>query len=154
MSSFSPREYPTVEISIALWNMAPERIQEGDICAWRRPQLGIGLKEAKQWLWLLIDGLEFNEYPELTMAIYEPFDPTGDYTPLSDYTRYEKRRYNIPLARLQTVYPALDLNRCRDLNDAYQPFYTLDTDNNLWLTDTTPFQATGLIFDNINGVYM
>ena len=152
--SFTPREYPTAEIAIALWNMAPERIQEGDIVAWRRPGPGVGTKEHELFLWMLIDGLEVSELPALTMPIWEPFDPTGEYEPASAYTLYEKRRYNIPLTRLKTIYPALDLDRCRDLNDGYQPFYTIDADNHLWLTDSTPFQATGLIFDRVEGVYL
>lgn len=152
--SFTPREYPTAEIAIALWSMAPERIQEGDIVTWRRPDIGVGLQEHKLYLWMLVDGFEISELPALKMPVWEPFDPTGEYEPSSAYTRYDKRRYNIPLTRLQTVYPALDLNRCRDPNDGYQPFYTIDTDNHLWLTDTTPFQATGLIFDRVEGVYL
>lgn len=153
MTTFAPREYPVIEIAIANWSEAPEHIQEGDICGARRPNIGIGLAEAKMWLWLLVDGFESSELKGLTWPVYEPYDPTGEYDGPT-YIKYDKRRFNIPFARLAELYPSIDLNRCRDINDAYQPFYTLDTDNNLWLTDTTPFQASGLIFDNVMGVYL
>ena len=120
----------------------------------RRPMVGIGLKEAKTFLWLLVDGLAAWELPELTHVLMEPLDPTRLYEPPENYTRYDKRRFSIPLERLQTIYPSLDLNRARDENDAYQPFYTLDTDNNLWLTSQPPLQATGLVFDKAYGVYL
>lgn len=152
--SFIPREYPIAEIAIALWELVPERIQEGDLVTWRRPGLGVGGKEHKLFLWLLIEGFEAGDLPMLKTPVWEPFDPTGEYEPASAYTRYDKRRFNIPLTRLKEVYPALDLNRCRDLNDGYQPFYTIDENNHLWLTDSTPFQVTGLIFDRVQGVYL
>jgi hypothetical protein len=151
---YLPRNYPVAEIGIALWSMVPEHVQEGDILEVRQPDLGIGLKEAKQCLWLLVDGMEQFEYGELKEGLYEPFDATGAYDPPGDYTRFDRNRYCVPLARLQTVFPSLDLNRARDDADAYQPFYTLDTDNNLWLTGLTPLAIEGLVFDKVNGVYL
>ena len=153
MTTFAPRDYPIMELAIALDSKPQEQIQEGDIAAMRRPDIGIGLAEANLYLWLLVEGYEHYEWRGLTWPIYEPFDPTGEYDG-SGYTRYDKRRYSIPLARLQQVFPALDLVAARDPAQAYQPFYTIDTDNNLWLTDSTPFDIAGLVFDKENGVYL
>jgi hypothetical protein len=151
---YLPRDYPIAEMALAVYSMAPEHVQEGDIMAARAPDIGIGLKEAKRYLWLLIDGLELFEFGALSAAVYEPFDPTGAYDPHSAYTKFDRARYCVPLERLQTVFPSLDLNRARDEADAYQPFYTIDTDNNLWLTDLTPLPIEGLVFDKVNGVYI
>lgn len=154
MTTFTPREYPTVEIVVCAHSEVPERRQEGDILAVRRPDIGIGLAEAKLYLWLLVQGLAANEYDHLDDSIYEPFDPTGEYDPRSAYPLFDKRRYCIPFTRLQAVFPTLDLSKARDTNDPYQPFYTIDEDNNLWLTDRTPLAAEGLVFDKVNGVYI
>jgi len=154
MTTFMPRDYPVIEMAIALWSMVPERPQEGDIMATRKPGIGIGLKEANLFLWLLVEGLEAWEFGQLKISNYEPLDPTGQYDPASAYTRYDKHRYCIPMTRLQTVFPSLDLVKVRDPVQAYQPFYTLDTDNNLWLTDRAPFTHEGLIFDKALGVYL
>jgi len=146
-----PRAYPTREIAIAVFQKAPEHIQEGDLVTVRPPTAGIGMKEAKLWLWILVDGVGSIM---LDAAVYEPYDPTGIYKPRSNYIRYDKRRYCAPLARIKQLYPALDLDRARDPGDAYQPFYTLDEDSNLWLTDHTPYAAEGLVFDKVKGVYI
>jgi len=152
MTTFIPRAYPIAEIAIAVESRVPERIQEGDICGVRKPQVGIGLKEASQFLWLLIEGLEANEYSILNTPVYEPFDPTGQYNDAK--TRFDKKRFCVPLARLLQVAPTINLARIRDTADDYQPFYTLDQDDHLWLTDMGPLSHEGLIFDKVTGAYL
>lgn len=151
---FTPRSYPTVEIAIDVENRPPEFKQEGDIATIRPPNIGIGLKEAKNRIWLLVDGLEQLEFSNFHYSVLEPYDATGAYHPHENYTRYDRRRYCVPLDRLQTVFPSLDLNRARDMNDAYQPFFTLDEDNYLWLTDRIPLSVEGLVFDKVIGDYL
>jgi len=153
MVDFAPRNYPIAEIAICLWSMDGERLQEGDITSVRKPQIGIGLKEASRFLWLLIEGPEYIGYAGLKEKVTEPIDPTRLYEDQA-YIKYDKRRYSIPLDRLKIVFPALDLARCRDLDDKYQPFYTLDDDNKLWLTDRIPLDTAGLVFDKALGVYL
>jgi len=153
-SYVQPRAYPIREVAISLFSKIPEHIQEGDVVAVRPAQVGIGMKEAGLWLWLLIDGLEESQYTPLTDPVYEPFDPTGIYKPRSAYPVFDKRRFCIPLARIKQLIPTFDLDRARDPNDPYQPFYAMDEDNNLWLTDQTPWQAEGLIFDKETGAYI
>ena len=150
---FEPRSYPVAEIAIGLDNRAQEFTQEGDIVAIRAPGIGIGLAEAKLWLWILIDGFELYKYDELINPVIEPFDATGAYDPPASYTKFDRRRYCVPLARLNQVL-TIDLNRARDTADEYQPFYSLDQDNHLWLTDRTPLAAEGLIFDKVLGDYI
>ena len=153
MAIFVPRDYPTMEIAIALWSVLPERVQEGDIVAVRPPGSAIGFKEDKVFLWLLVEGLEANLFEFLTMPVIEPFDATGHYDGPT-YTEFDKRRYCVPMARLKEVYPALDLDKARDPADRYQPFFTLDTDSNFWLTDQPPLTGEGLVFDKVTGVYL
>lgn len=153
MVDYAPRDYPAAEIAIALWSLLPERLQEGDITAVRKPQIGIGLKEASRFLWLLVEGPEYIEYAGLKEKVTEPIDPTRLYED-QVYIKYDKRRYCIPLERLKIVFPALDLARCRDLDDEYQPFYTLDEESHLWLIDSTPLAIEGLIFDKAIGAYL
>jgi len=153
MPGYVVREYPVMEIAIALWTMVRERVQEGDIVEARRPDIGIGLKEAKSFLWMLVDGEEFWEYMNLKESVYEPYQEDGDYD--TSATKYDKFRYNIPLSRLEGEIPTLDLDKLRDQNDPYQPFYTIDEDTGLWLTEVhTPFEVKGLIFDKVTGVYL
>ena len=149
----TPRSYPTVEIAIDVENRPPEFKQEGDIATVRPPYIGIGLKEAKNRIWLLVDGLEQLEFGDFHYSVLEPYDPTGAYLPKENYTRFDRRRYCVPLARLHQVF-TIDLNRARDMNDAYQPFYTMDEDNYLWLTDRIPLSIEGLIFDKVIGDYL
>jgi hypothetical protein len=94
---------------------------------------------------LLVEGLEETELGLLGMTLIDP-DPDGE--------AYDKRRYCITLARLQEVYPALNIARCRDFNDAYQPFLTLDGDDYTFLTEEIPLQANGLIYDKYIGEYL
>jgi len=153
MVDYKPRSYPTAEVAIALFSGQGERLQEGDITSVRKPQIGIGLKEAKTRLWLLVQGPQYIEYAGLKEKVTEPIDPTRLYEDQA-YIKYDKRRFCIPLARLIQVFPTLDLAKARDLGQAYQPFYTLDTENHLWLTDRIPLDTAGLVFDKALGVYL
>lgn len=153
MTTFAPRSYPVVEVALACWSAAPEHVQEGDIMARRHPQIGIGMNEAKLFLWLLLEGLTAEQYAAWKFPIYEPYDPLGLYEPKTDYTVYDKRRFNIPFSRLSEVV-SIDLVRARNPLDEYQPFYTIDQSNHLWLTDSIPLQVSGLVWDKVLGVYL
>lgn len=137
-------EYPVMEIAVSLFYKpdlnGAERAQEGDIIACRRPGPGIGLKEAHKFLWMRIQGPDYNDFAQLTQPV----------------EGYEKRRYSIPLENLKVnFYPALDLTRLRDENDLYQPFLVTDTDQPyLYMTDNPPFPVEGLIFDKEAGGYL
>lgn len=143
--------FPTREIVIALEN-APdnasgtERIKIGDIIAVRPPGSFIGRLESRRYLWLHIDGLEENTFAIFMKQVFEPTDPQG--------TPYDKRRYCIPLDRLEIVYPALNQTRALDLDDFYQPFLTIDSEDFEILTAGSPFDVNGLIFDKVIGDYI
>ena len=61
--------------------------------------------------------------------------------------RYDKRRYAVPLERLAELDPTFDIDRAKDLNDVYQPYIPLDGDDGTFLSEHSPFQAEGLIWD-------
>lgn len=151
MSETNPN-YPTMEIALAMEN-APdnpsgtERKKKGDVIAIRKPGTFIGTQEGKRYIWLMIEGLEENEFAAFTQQVYEPTDPeTGD--------PFDKRRYCIPLGRLQTVYPALDQARATDPNDFYQPFVLIDSEDFSIISADPPYQVSGLIFDKATGDYL
>lgn len=144
--------YPTMEIALSMEN-APdnisgaERKKLGDIIAIRAPGNACGIQEAKRYLWLRIEGLEENEFAAFIQQVFEPTDPeTG--------LAFDKRRYCIPLGRLQTIYPALDQVRARDPDDFYQPFIMVDSEDFSFVAADPPFQVSGLIFDKATGDYL
>lgn len=144
--------YPTMEIALAMEN-APdnvpgaERKKIGDIITIRKPGTAIGSQEGKRFLWLRIDGLEENAFAVFTQQVYEPTDPeTG--------TPFDKRRYCVPLGKLQTLYPALNQIRARDANDFYQPFILVDSEDFSFVAADPPFDVSGLVFDKATGDYL
>jgi len=144
--------YPTMEIAISMIN-APdnpsgdERMKLGDIIAIRKPVDFIGIKESKLFLWLHIEGLEENAFAVFTQQVFEPTDPeTG--------LRYDKRRYCIPIGRLQVLYPALNQVRARDPDDFYQPFLTIDSEDFEIISADSPYEVSGLVFDKAIGDYL
>lgn len=144
--------YPTMEIALCMIN-APdnadgtERMKKGDIIAIRKPGSFIGSKEGKIFLWLHIDGPEENEFALFAQQVYEPTDPeTG--------TRFDKRRYEIPLGRLQVLYPAFNQSRATDPNDFYQPFLLIDSEDFEIVTADSPYVVSGLVFDKAIGDYL
>lgn len=144
----------TMEVAIALESLADdaggERKKEGDIIVVRPIGEGIGETETKRYLWLRIEGL-FNraEYDVLALPIvvHDPIDP-------AIITEYDKRRYNIPLAKLQTFDATFDIDRARDSLDFYQPYMIIDQETFQYLTVDPPFNVSGLIFDKSTGTYI
>jgi hypothetical protein len=139
-------KYPTVEIAICLTDHADhdnERAKIGDIIAVRKPLGQIGTKEMSRFLWLQIEGLEENEFVRLRESVY------GESSKL-----YDKRRYCIPLERLKKLFPSLDVNRCKDPDDKYQPFEPMEEDKGYTLTFEPPLAVSGLVFDKETGEYL
>ena len=135
--------YPIFEIALSLEDSAPhtggtkERKLAGDIVAIRRPAQAIGIKEAKTYLWLRVQGLEENNMARLTDSI-EGFD---------------KRRYCIPLERLKEIVPTFDITKALDPNVTYQPFLILDEEDYRFLGSEQPFEIEDILFDKQTGKY-
>jgi hypothetical protein len=111
----------------------------------RKPNVGIGAKETKSYLWLRVEGLEEGEFPKLVNYI---MDSTSNII-------YDKRRYCIPLEKLKENYPDFDIDLALDQDTIYQPFLLLDDDYTFILeNDVQPFQVSGLIYDKITGDYL
>ncbi len=151
MSELDPN-YPVMEIAIALVSYAPlasghERIIEGDIVAVRKPDYGVGRKEIEEYMWLRVEGLEESEFSRLT-----------DY--ISDSTSgivYDKRRYSIPLEKLEELDPEFDIHLAQDDDRIYQPFLLVDyeEDYSFVLEDGhLPFQISGTVYDKVTGDYL
>jgi hypothetical protein len=144
--------YPTMEIALCMVN-APdnadgtERMKKGDIIAIRKPADFIGSQEGKIFLWLHIDGPEENEFAAFAQQVYEPTDPeTGE--------RFDKRRYEVPLGRLQVLYPAFNQSRATDPNDFYQPFLLIDSEDFEIVAADPAYVVSGLVFDKAIGDYL
>ena len=133
-----------------------ERVMEGDIVAVRRPRPGdgFGANEAKTRLWVRVEGWDRSRYGALTRPMLG-----------------SKRRYSVPLARLLSVAPWLDLARVRDVADSYQPFLPvsaglewfphrghkqLELATGFHMTELArlPLRVNGLIFDKQTGLYL
>jgi hypothetical protein len=143
--------YPVMEIAISLVSYAPlssghERVIQGDIVAIRKPYIGIGTKEATNFLWLRVEGLEESEFYRLTDSIS---DSTSEIV-------YDKRRYYIPLERLQEIDQEFDLELALTPDSIYQPFLILDEDTYTFILEDghQPFQVSGLIYDRVTGDYL
>lgn len=145
------KEYPIMELTLALESYKDlasghERCQEGDIVNVRRPKNGTGLGVPKEYLKILVDGFEKNEFDRLTQPIGSGVDENGDV--IAPF--FDKRRYCVPLEKLN-----LDLVRAKDKNDVYQPFLLTDTDEPfLFLEQNTPLNVYGLIFDKLKGQFI
>jgi hypothetical protein len=159
---YTNRKFPVKEISIWTINQPDhqnERVIPGDICAIRKPHYVIGLKEASELIWLRIEGLEENDFAELRSPNFDA-DISEEHTGLLPSEMpdcFDKRRYFIPLNRIKKIYPALDLNRAKDQNDAYQPFITIDFADSgfyYYLAAIKPFNVHGLIFDKVKGEFI
>lgn len=142
------KEYPILEIAISTRSRSPlasgsELIQEGDIVAIRRPYHTIGTLEGKDFLWLRIYGEDIYDMGIFVKGV-EIIDAEGD-----PVAHYDNRRYSIPLERLKEIFPALDLDRARDLNDDYQPFIPIDEDNYRYIEGAAraEYPLYGLVLD-------
>lgn len=157
------KKYPVKEIAIFLRGKSvldgKERCQVGDIIEVRYPSIGIGKKEAKEYLWLRVEGLEELEFDRLKDPLGEPFSKSGDYKRRDGSVKYDKRRFSIPLHILKRHLPNLNIDKALDLNTIYQPFFILDEDDQyttdfLFLADKPPLQAQGLIFDKNTNTFI
>lgn len=138
------KRYPVVEVAIRCYSSAPlasghERSLEGDVICVRQPSNGVGMQEMRDFLWLRISGWEENDFGVLQDGVDD-----GD---TENPTRYEKRRYQIPLKRLEAACPAFDEAAARDRALIYQPFLGVDEDTGLYTFTGKPLEATGLVFD-------
>lgn len=141
---YTNRKYPVMEVAIRTRSYKDhddERAKEGDIIAVRPPHFVIGTAERTGYIWLRIEGLEEGDFG-LQRTVFE------------GKTRFDKRRYSIPLHKLKQVYPAFDINRAKDINDEYQPFIVLDLDTGVYLAPHKPFSVHGLVFDKVKGEYL
>lgn len=141
--------YPVFEIAISCEHGGThsgglkERKCVGDIIAIRRPAQAIGSKEMSRFLWLRVEGLEENEMARLT----DPIEQNGE--------TYDKRRYCIPLERLQAIVPSFNVNRAKDLNDKYQPFLNVDEEPPYrFIGQHRPLNVRGLVFDKLTGRFI
>jgi len=145
------RDFAVVEVAILVTDhlslpSGHERAVEGDIIAIRKPRRVMGTKTRSRYLWLLLEGLDWNPMSILDRSNIEPI-PLDDI-PNPDEIPYDKRRYCIPLDRLKVVAPFLDLARVRDVADKYQPFLNVDEDTGDHLPSSrTPFSVHGLVYD-------
>jgi len=130
-----------------------ERSEEGDIIAVRIPHTHIGRLEGNRRLWLLMDGLEENDFDRLTSPWFEPLN---DNFNIVDETVYQKRRFCIPLDRLATIAPALNTVRARNNLELYQPFQLVDTDFPFWwlCPSCAPISVYGLVYDKARSRFL
>lgn len=138
-----------MEIMLSTVSYAPnesgwERKQAGDIVAVRRPNIGAGLRELREFLWLRVEGLEESDWGNLNI-------PNIDWNAKK---RYDKRRFNIPLQRLVQFDASFDIAKAQDVNIIYQPFLPVDEETGLWLANPRPINVMGLIHDKQTGIYL
>lgn len=162
MTRPSGRQWPEFEVRISMVahrdDSGGERRCVGDIDGRRRKDSvrGIGLKENHRFLWLALNGLTEMQFQALKQRVVYPPPPSlMPYDPNdSGLTIYDRRRYCIPIHRLKQVAPWLDLNRCYDLNDSYQPFIAIDSEDYTYLAAHRSLSARGLVFDKITQRYI
>jgi hypothetical protein len=135
---------------------AHERAREGDIIAVRKQGLseGIGRRSQKTVIWVLME-LDVDFADKLLMPLSDPLDPEDSDFIDGTVKFYEKRRYNMPLERLERFCPWIVLSDVRDEDKVYQPFLPVATDDNYYLQiDRSYFPTEGLIFDKGLGIYL
>lgn len=104
------------EVCLAARDFGPGRAQAGDIIDIRTPKGSIGVKEGKDFIWLLIEERELPSRAELRAeAGTEKF----------------KFRFCLPPAQLKILLPRLDLGRLADPDDWYQPCLDCDPQTGL-----------------------
>lgn len=135
-----------VEVAICTDNLPDntaggERAKEGDIVATRPPGSRIGTKEGKLFLWLRLDDLTYEQYV-LAQVLEE------------DGVRYDKRRFCIPLSRLEQLDSNFSPSRTRDQDDMYQPYLTVDEETYEFVSIGSAFQAQGLVYDKVTQSYL
>lgn len=141
--NYAARGYASWEVALALLSKGSlgtglkDRAQAGDIISIRKPTGFMGVMERKIFLWLLVEGY----YSPLISLLGWP-------------TAFEKRRHCIPLHRLKQAFPILDIDRCLDPEDSYQPFVMLDRESGQYLAKRKPIRLDGLVFDRVTGHYI
>lgn len=135
-------EYPVWEASINVVDRNSankrDRLELGDIVGIRPPLPYIGSGQTSKTLWVLLEGLEFGDFPAL-----------GAW---DEQDRFYKRRYCIPFHRLP---PNIDMNRVLDASDPYQPFEPFDFETGFRLESRLrPLSVHGLVFDKLTGEYL
>lgn len=129
-----------------------ERAKFFDIISCRPPKGGTAKMCRAQVLWILIEGPDDTMW-RLKDPLSLPRRDDGDFQ--RDDIAYDKRRYCIPLSRLEAFGFSFDEARARDQADDYQPFMGgVDEDTGLWFTPRRPLRFEGLIFDKITGKYL
>ena len=142
---FTNRKYPIYEIAISTINRKNnpnERIRIGDIVVRRKPRKCIGYKEAKIFIWMLVQNFEEAIIPQLADENQE------------NNIRFEKRRYMIPLSNLKKHFPFFDIQKAKDPNLIYQPFRLLDYDTFYFLNNRKPLDLNGLVFDKYKRIFI
>lgn len=139
------RRYPVRELALRVFSSAPlasghERALMGDVIECRPPGVGLGWMEMSRFLWLRVEGLEEND----AGMLHQPREG------------WEKRRYQIPLARLAAIVPGFNVARATDLADIYQPFLPVDEETGRFLEGVAvpPLPVEGLIFDVVTGRFL
>ncbi len=140
MSYINP-DYSTMEVmlsTVSYPELDSERKLVGDIVEVRKPDIGAGLRELRRYLWLHMEGIEFDEWAILKTGI----------------KGFEKRRFCIPLERLVQFNSAFDPVKAMDTTIIYQPFLPVDEETGLWLYDPNPINLMGLIYDKETGIFI
>lgn len=140
--------YPVVEAALSLEDCRSlpsghERKLTGDIVGIRPPDVGVGRKEMKRFLWLRVEGLEELEFQGLAGPLA-----------FSKTEVYDKCRYCVPLKRLKEVDPDFDIEKALDPDLTYQPYLLTDEETGLFLATAPVFSVHGLIFDKLTGEYL
>ncbi len=154
------RDYPVYELTLALFSKRDrqgEHIQEGDIVdAYPAGDvIGMGRKEIKLFMRIRVEGWDSSQYGRLNTHLTEPPDDFDEIDP--EPPKYDKRRYCVPLDRLNKVLPSLDLAKARDPNVIHQPGMPVDTDDPhdyLEGAEMRPLPIEGLVWDKVLGEFI
>jgi len=150
--------FEPVELTLSLRSKTRDRSQEGDIVNIRPLIINrTGVDLTKRYLLVPVEGFDHWEFRDT--PICEGMANIDRHWAIEGKDRftikhYDKRRFCIPLHRLKLVYPALDLDRCRDMDDSYQPFRHFCQDRGYFIETIKPFYYHGLIFDKWTGRYL
>lgn len=139
----------TFEFAIAVCD-EPEshRKQEGDIIAVKASPWKWGKKELKQYLIIVVDGLEKEEADKLCIP---QFKSGEDWWPSYELFQPEivaKRRFKVELNILKSNFdPNMDLLKVKNKTEEYQPI----KDKNIIIT-TNSIETTSLIYDKYSKI--
>lgn len=155
------RRYQEWEVALRARDKSGEHARSGDIIDVREPIGILGTKERNEYLWIMLSGeddsimqslVAYNTEPTFELSARKGIDlPALDASP----KLFDKRRFCIPLARLNQVSP-FDMTRVLDPADPYQPFMPVDEDNGRVLDGARrrSLDMFGLVFDKATGKYL